>query len=185
MNTVAPYNVLYFGCWGQSGHQLWAPGHVRVPLEVERKLPWTRIDGALQPGSKDEDFYHSGPEPEGKAALHQKGDWTCIAFWDRSGDERHGSNSNFFVRGELTFEEVVRITQTHFPELWKRFPFEVICVYDNGHTVPETMTLEEKAADYARVVTSLKLITADRDRLKQKVADLEADRILGVKEPHG
>lgn len=178
MNTVAPYNVLYFGCWNGPGHFLWLPRGIHASREVQDRLPWDNIDGALQPairGGPRGAYNIMQPEPQGKAALHRKKGWTCIAFWDRSADKRDGSNSNFFVRGTFAFEEMVRITKAHFPPIWDRFTFEVTCVDDNGFTVPDTLTLEEKAADYARVVTSLRLITEDRDRLRQKVEDLEAD----------
>ena len=181
---MAPYNVLYFGCWTHSGggHYLWVPEGHHAPREVQQRLPWASIDGVLQPGVIKGEVYHSGPEPQGHAALHQKGGWSCIAFWDRSEDTRGGCNSNFFVRGTFTFAEVVQISQAHFPTIWERFPFKVICVDNNGHTMPEHMTLEERAADYARVVKSLELVVADRDQLLQKVTQLEAD-LRGVKKP--
>jgi hypothetical protein len=188
MNPIAPYNVLYFGCWPGSGggHYLFASGGRHTPREVQQRLPWRVIDGGLQPGVIRGEAYHSGPENQGQAMLHRTGGWTCVAFWDRSEDSRGGCNSNFFVRGNFTFDEVVQISKEHFPTVWKRFPFKVTCVGvdDNGFTFPDSMTLEEKGADYARILNSLKLVVADRNSLIQEVGDLKADlRILGVPLP--
>lgn len=52
--------------------------------------------------------------------------WTMLTFWDRTIDERSGSNSAFILRGRLTFEETVTIAKAIFPKIWSRFPFEVV-----------------------------------------------------------
>lgn len=59
-------------------------------------------------------------QPQGLAILHQKDDWTAIGFWDRTGDSRPGSNSNFLVQGTYTFEEMCAMAQEAYPALWKR-----------------------------------------------------------------
>jgi hypothetical protein len=63
---------------------------------------------------------------EGLARVTRRGKWTAIAFWDRSSDPRPNSNSAFIARGDLTFEQVVRIARHRYPEIWKRFTFEVV-----------------------------------------------------------
>jgi hypothetical protein len=64
-------------------------------------------------------------QEEGKATLtHIKG-WTVLAFWDRSGDQRYGSNSAFLARGHLTFEEMIAKAKADVYNIGQRFTFEV------------------------------------------------------------
>jgi len=176
MNTATPYNVLYYGQWGQPGHYLLDEYGRTVRMAVQKSLlPWTEGQYySLPPG-----FRRSGYDiieaPQGHASLHRKGGWTALAFWDRSGDHRGNSMSCFFVRGEHTFDEVVQITKERLPSLWKRFPFEVICKEDQGILNPDHLSLEEKAADYARVTDMLRQVIEDRDKWRQRAKDLEAD----------
>jgi hypothetical protein len=118
--------VFYFGCHREAGHYLWVPGmrHSRD----ERLLPWKHLDGALCPGvGPDPKRYweRTRPEVEGEAALHHQGGWTALAFWDRSADHPGACNSVFFAEGTHSFEEMKRIAREQFPEVWRRFTFEV------------------------------------------------------------
>ena len=61
-----------------------------------------------------------GPQAQGAVILHQKEGWTAIGFWDRTGDDRGNSNSNFIVQGTYTFEEMCQLAQEAYPALWKR-----------------------------------------------------------------
>jgi hypothetical protein len=65
----------------------------------------------------------------GEALLHHREragvTWTALAFWDRSVDDRYGSNSVFILRGALSFEEAVTLAREQFPEVWARFSFTV------------------------------------------------------------
>lgn len=118
---------LYFGCWGVIGHYLWTPGATRVHDAVH---PWGRasrgLDAMLAPGIAD----RSGNVPpneqhEGVAALHHRDACTALAFWDRSVDQRPGSNSVFIFDGTLTFTEAARMAHERFPDVWERFTFDV------------------------------------------------------------
>ncbi len=61
-----------------------------------------------------------GPQYQGQAVLHQKKGWTAIGFWDRTGDTRGNSNSNFMVEGTFTFDEMCALAKEAFPGIWKR-----------------------------------------------------------------
>jgi hypothetical protein len=65
-------------------------------------------------------------ETEGVAHLTYIPDWTVLGFYDRSGDGRYASNSNFVVRGKHSFDEMVMIARAKFPSIWNRFTFEVV-----------------------------------------------------------
>lgn len=110
---------LYFGCWGEMGHYLWTPRHTR-PADAE--IPafagdgGRRLDGTLCP---------LGREIEGLCALAHLEGWTVISFWDRSGDKRGKSNSNFLLPGTLGQQEALAAARAAFPALFARFPFQV------------------------------------------------------------
>lgn len=83
--------------------------------------PWgVKLDGKLAP--------QVGTQTQGHALLHQKDGWTCIAFWDRSGDTRQGSNSAFLMEGTHTFDEMLKLAYEHFPVIFRRFGFPIIDV---------------------------------------------------------
>ena len=125
--------AFYFGCWGDTGHYLFRPNgstaYERGP-RPEVRLPWKYLDGTLPPHGnpviEEEDGGRRMKETprdlqvQSRAALHHKGGWTALSMWDRSVDERYGSNSNFFVEGTHTFTEVVPLIERHFPRVWRR-----------------------------------------------------------------
>lgn len=108
--------VYFFGCYrGVQGHT--EAGHY-----------WRSSDGSDahksgQPFGRypDGTLCPEGGQAQGYAILHQKNGWTAIGFWDRTGDSRGNSNSNFFVHGTHTFEEMQELIQVAFPELYLRF----------------------------------------------------------------
>lgn len=108
--------VFFFGCTRgidefhkEAGHYMYEPGY-RSSWDVV--TPFERYpDGTLCP---------EGPQVQGLAKLHQKDGWTAIGFWDRTGDARGNSNSNFIVRGTYTFDEMCKLAEEQYPELWKR-----------------------------------------------------------------
>ena len=114
--------VYYFGCWGETGPSLCSPGQHKVHSE-RHATPWESHDAVLCPGYVR--LYENGPQIEGEAALHHKGGWTALAFWDRSVDKRGGCNSVFFAEGTYGPAAVLEIAREHFPEVWVRFTFEV------------------------------------------------------------
>jgi hypothetical protein len=91
------------------------------------------MDGSLQIGSdlslwsRAKGEYPQSPhnQPEGVEILHHKRGWTALSFWDRTGDERITSNSNFFADEILTFDQIVEAAKAQFPTIWARFTFPV------------------------------------------------------------
>jgi hypothetical protein len=126
------HDILHFGWSHPSGHTLRAP--VGQRLEWQALPRWMdggrALDGTFTPPwpcvrcNESRGCSHD-PQPEGVAQLTHHEGWTVVAFWDRSGDVRGGSNSAFLVRGTLGFDEVVRAARAAFPEVWARFAFKV------------------------------------------------------------
>jgi len=109
--------VYFYGCLEGIDDQHTEAGHYwREPDLVLSCMPMTPFgrypDGTLCP---------DGPQRQGLAKLHHKDGWTAIGFWDRTGDTRGNSNSNFIARGTHTFDEMVKLAAEAYPLLWKRF----------------------------------------------------------------
>jgi hypothetical protein len=92
--------ALYFG-YGDGGHFLRRPDHWRDSLHPERDypgFPWSLqlLDTGFLTNGKIRDrpdghvFWTCGGRPDF---------WFAFYWWDRSGDERGGSNSGLYVRG--------------------------------------------------------------------------------------
>lgn len=126
LDEIGPKDIRYFGCWGEPGHYLYDCEH-RMIVRQEAAIWRSRnLDAGYCPNAAVDSFWIAhGPQIEGEALLHHVDGWTVLAFWDRSGDRRSGSNSAFLMRGEHTFEDVVNMSKFYFPEIWKRFTFEV------------------------------------------------------------
>jgi hypothetical protein len=121
---MADPDVYYFGAWGAAGHYLWTPDG-GMALEEQRRLPWKAIDGPLagdpalaDPGRPS--HWSTDNQPEGIVRVHHAAGWTAIAFWDRSCDTRHGSNSALIAAGEHSAREMVELFQRTFPAVWER-----------------------------------------------------------------
>jgi len=107
--------ALYYGCVGSPGHFMHRPGGRR---DWDANTPWGRTpDGTLL--AKNE------KQIEGRAVIHHKDGWTALSFWDRSVDHRGGSNSNFFIADDLTFDQMLERAKAAFPEVFARFKFDV------------------------------------------------------------
>lgn len=108
----------YFGCWSPSelGHHLYREDGrpvyaattgrrvLDIPIDVRA------LDGCLLQGI---------PDVPGSAALWHGRGWTILSFWDRSGDDRPGSNSSFLLPGRLAFTEAVQAAKESFPQRWE------------------------------------------------------------------
>jgi hypothetical protein len=107
-------NVLYFGCWQESGHYLHDPTGSLPRREARELIPWdlAELDTGLAPKRVR--------EREGIAKLHVKKGWAALAFWDRSVDQRFQSNAVFLVKGATTAEEVIAAAEKHFAFVTKR-----------------------------------------------------------------
>lgn len=116
-------DVFYYGCWGLPGHYWFEQG--MQSAQIPCGFPFLRdVDGGYAPRLTS--GHHIGAEaPQGQAVRTYRDGWTLISFWDRSGDRRKSSNSNFAIRGEWSFAAAVEKSKTAFPKVWARFPFEV------------------------------------------------------------
>lgn len=120
--------VYFFGCWDEPGHYYHTPRSVRGFHGPGKWLgrympPWGRygehIDSKLQPRFGDKE----APQGVAKLVKQKAADgvtWTALCFWDRTGDHRPASNSNFLARGDFTADEMVALAREHFPEVMKR-----------------------------------------------------------------
>lgn len=115
--------VYFFGAWGEYGHYYYLPGRQKPtgPLFPPWGAYGEDIDGKLQPRIG----LTSKEAPQGVAKLHKQKakdgvTWTALCFWDCTGDERRGSNSNFVARGDFSFEEMIALARDNFPEVMKR-----------------------------------------------------------------
>jgi len=115
----------YWGCWGRgSGHRCLDPqgNHVST-FDRPDELNDRQLDGSYLPTPQ---IPHRFPpnQPLGVQKLTnvdtKRGKYTVLSMWDRSGDSRYGSHSNFVSEGEKTREEMKALIDTHFPELMHR-----------------------------------------------------------------
>jgi hypothetical protein len=118
--------VFYFGFY-DGGHRLIDKnGDSFYGNDVS--TPWgshpdaTLLEAPLVLRKVDE---NEGMQPEGKAILHHKDGWTALGFWDRSGDSRYNSNSNFLVRGTYTFDEMLALAKEQFHGIFARMKFPI------------------------------------------------------------
>lgn len=128
--------IFYFGCNRLFGHHMHAPDKSGVSDQETYAFiqgnPWGyAVDGGLCPDA-------FGAQIEGQAVLHSKDGWTAIAFWDRSIDHRHDSNSVFLAEGEHTFAEMVALATEHFPTVMGRFKFQIVDATPKGDPCSET-----------------------------------------------
>lgn len=107
-------NVLFHGCDGRPGHYLHSKDGVHWRYE---SVPWGTM---LDAGLLTNDYYGCDSRPDGKYVVQQKDGWTAVAFWDRSGDGRGGSNSVFLVNAEITGEELITLARQQWPEIFNR-----------------------------------------------------------------
>ncbi len=108
------FRCLYFGCMNGPGHYLFSRDGIKTYGDWHRWI--IKRDGLLAPVFC---------QVSGKALLHHYDGFTIIAFWDRSVDNRSGSNSMFIVPGIKDFEETIEIAKHSFLQIFERFPFEV------------------------------------------------------------
>lgn len=135
-------DVYYFGVWGQPGHSLYNVHHQGMTLHVTNK----ELPEFLHPSRLDQVYCRNlgaqwvGNEAEGIAYLHylMPGDdpftaqkWSILAFADRSGERRNGSNSAFIAKGVFEFQDMVMMARVKYPALYKRMAdhfFEIVDV---------------------------------------------------------
>jgi hypothetical protein len=108
--------IYYWGCWEQAGHHLWSrhpgqPPHAALPRWLAQ--PWrTRLDAGLLAAIE--------PGPPVQLVYAQLDGWTAIAWWDRTVDDRPGSNSAFLAPELLSEDEILARAQVDWPEIFVR-----------------------------------------------------------------
>lgn len=119
--------IYYFGCWGRVGHHLWTPEGRYAADDVVCAFPWPFLDTSLCPGRRNR-FGDVNPleQRDGWAALHRKDGWTALAFWDRSVDKRHGSNSAFVADEVLDVAAMLEASTRAFPGVMARLTFPIL-----------------------------------------------------------
>ena len=106
--------VFYFGRKDSMGHSL----HYKRQARRYDETPWgIHLDGGLLKTKMD--------VPDGDIVYAQKDGWTAIAFWDRSGDSRPGSNSAFLTPALVDLDELIRRAREQWPEVFRRQGFPV------------------------------------------------------------
>jgi hypothetical protein len=106
--------MVYFGCWGRSGHYMWTPfGHHANEDRLPRALQSRAIDCKYPGGDRKE-------QPVNRARVVVVDGWTVLAFWDRSQDGRGNSNAAFLLEGEHDFARMVFEAERRFPDVFKR-----------------------------------------------------------------
>lgn len=124
--------VFYFGCITDAGHCLYeaGAGHITQAVRFPGNNPWgVNIDTGLCPGVKDRHGFTDtvrSVQTEGLAEVHHKDGYTALAFWDRTGDSRPGSNSVFLAEGTHDFAKMIEIAKRHFPTVFLRFKFKIV-----------------------------------------------------------
>ncbi len=114
MNLVKPdsLEVLYFGCKDVAGHYLYSKFTPNMRYE---STPWGKhLDGGLLANNFN-------TTPTGKVSVSHKDGWTAIAFWDRSGDSRGGSNSVFLIASDVTGDQLLAMARVQWPEIFDRW----------------------------------------------------------------
>jgi hypothetical protein len=106
--------ALYFGCLGDKGHHLFAPGRNTLPerlwpeMDYMKGFPWTLteidcklLENGKHPQIRDGKVFwtYSGP-------AHDTSGWFAFYWWDGSVDDRPGSNSGLYIQG-FTFKDIV------------------------------------------------------------------------------
>ena len=107
----------YLGCIDGKGHYLFPNRADKNGLYWPKNkcIPWGyEADTGL--------CTKNGNQRQGHALIHHKDNWTAMAWWDRTIDERPGSNSVLFVEGTHNFHEMVGLLQTFWLEVFKRQP---------------------------------------------------------------
>lgn len=113
--------MYYFGAYGGPGHYLWQ----RVDKTIRQVGRWELpSDFPVRIECLDSGFLPPAlAQNQSACRVWRTNGWAVVAFWDRTGDPRRGSNSAFILRcdgfskpDELIIGEVI----VAFPEIMKR-----------------------------------------------------------------
>lgn len=127
-----PQTIAYFlGVWphdrGSGGHYVYLPNGRQASTTAPR-TPWHAgslgypiSDGILMSQVMNQGERGSPRwQPEGVPFHRIEDGWTVLAYWDRSGDPRHGSIAAFAFQASLGWIEAERCARELFPAVWAR-----------------------------------------------------------------
>ena len=122
-------DVLFYGMWGAVVcPALWSSER-KIVRYVDAALPpeiLERIDGGFCPGSFMLNGVLTLPDVdaqfEGLARVFYTSEWTAVALWDRSLEQRAGCHATFLLRGRWEDKIAVKRAEEFFPDVWKRLP---------------------------------------------------------------
>lgn len=108
---------LFFGAWSPSkiGHFLYASDGMRSVA-----IHWmdcNKLDAGFLGKSREQ------PQGEYVRAMHLG--WVVLSFWDRTGDDRFGSNSAFLFDYDAPDAELLEHARQQFPTIFARFTFSL------------------------------------------------------------
>ena len=90
------------------------------------QIPWGHVDGVLLWNSGSHADVPNREQAQGAAALRYKDGWTSLAWWDRSGDARYGSNTAFFARGIHSYGTMIELLARCYPGIAQRQPVALV-----------------------------------------------------------
>lgn len=116
-------NILFFGCWNESGHRLWTRS--RTSISEHQAKEWNFPSGKLLDGSPlllplpREDLH-------GCRTYLPSFHCTVLSWWNNIWDDRPGVNSHVILRGRSGTELIWDSFQMGFPELVKHHSMPAI-----------------------------------------------------------
>lgn len=111
--------VFFHGCLGQPGHYI----HTKKTELDYPAIPWRH---KLDSGLLTDNYYGADTTPNGLTTFVTLDGWSALAFWDRSGDGRPGSNSVFFCHALVSPEELLGLAREQWPSVFDRPRFPVL-----------------------------------------------------------
>lgn len=122
--------MYYFGCIGQPGHYLWENESRKLwfgdlPEDFPRAWRFKESHGAEREYVQESRIAPNAYGEQGLASTQHCEKWTCVSFPDRTIDHRPNCVSAFLERGNLSYVEILRIAQIEFPNVIRRFDFEI------------------------------------------------------------
>lgn len=102
--------VYYFGCADhRAGHFWFQPG--MIPWKAPLSMAAEKIDGRCAPRNTSK---------AGVCMLTYLEGWSILAWWDYSVDKRPGSNSALVAKGTYSFDQMMLLLNSEFPNVANR-----------------------------------------------------------------
>lgn len=117
--------VLYFGSMGRNGggHSLSARPH-KTERNLLSEIPWPV--GFLDGGLLRRRVIRDDGSSLGNFVVLREHGWTCVMFWDRSGDSRPNSVSAFVSKGSPEVPELLELAKKQWPDVFSRPGFPAL-----------------------------------------------------------